>query len=68
MQFNLILCGPHSTASDLVIAFIPDLDIAEGTTKGEPVQTQVVVIDRIVPGLFNSIHFFPTVLVILNVP
>src|SRR6185295_6735415 len=43
-------CRPHSTASDLVITCRPAFDIAEGTTYGEPVCTQVTRIDSTLPG------------------
>src|ERR1700744_5580117 len=36
---------PHSTASDWVMTFSPALDMAEGTVKGPPCQTQVVRIE-----------------------
>ena len=52
--------GPHSTARDFVIVWSADFDIAEGTTNGEPVQTQVARIEIIDPLICCSIHFLPT--------
>ena len=43
---------------------IPDLDIAEGITKGEPVHTQVARIETMLPFCLFSIHLFPIAFVI----
>ena len=67
IALNLILCLPHSTASDLVIAKTPALAAAEGTTKGEPVHAYVVTMLSIFPLLFFIISF-PIVLVQFHVP
>ena len=63
IAFTLIPLGPHSTARDFVIVWRADFDIAEGTTKGEPVQTHVASIEIIEPLIFCSNHFLPTALV-----
>jgi hypothetical protein len=49
MAYRRMPCRPHSTAGDLATASTPALDIAEGTTEGEPVQTQVTMIESTVP-------------------
>ena len=46
------------------MALIPDLDIAEGITKGEPVHTQVARIETMLPFCLFSIHLLPTAFVI----
>src|SRR5262245_33812966 len=51
---------PHSTASDLVITWRPAFDIAEGTTYGEPVYTQVTRIEITEPGWPPAIQRLPT--------
>src|SRR5881394_3787120 len=51
IAFSRMPKRPHSTASDLVITCRPALDIADGTTYGEPVCTQVTRIESTVPLL-----------------
>jgi NADPH:quinone reductase-like Zn-dependent oxidoreductase len=48
------------TASDFVITCNPAFDMAEGTTKGEPVHIQVTRMDRMLPRRSSAIHRFPT--------
>ncbi|KEH08237.1 hypothetical protein GY14_21435 [Delftia tsuruhatensis] len=60
IALNRMRLGPHSTASDLVMASSPALDMAEGTTKGEPVSTQVTTMDSTEPGSPSAIQRRPT--------
>src|SRR5215212_2027022 len=59
---------PHSAASDIVIAWTADLAIADGTTKAEPVHTQVVSVETTDPGNSSAIHRRPTACVVLKEP
>ena len=67
IALNRMLCLPHSTASDLVIANTPAFAAAEGTTYGDPVHAYVVTMLRTFPFLFLIISF-PIVLVQFQVP
>ncbi|MNL11907.1 hypothetical protein D3C87_1327610 [compost metagenome] len=60
MAFKRMPCLPHSTASDLVMASMPALDMAEGTTNGDPVHTQVTTIDTTAPCVPDAIQRLPT--------
>lgn len=60
MAFRRMPCRPHSTASDLVMASMPALDMADGTTNGEPVQTQVTTMDTTAPDAPLPIQRLPT--------
>src|SRR4029078_6513752 len=51
---------PHSPASDIVMAWIADLLIADGTTQGEPLRTQCTVMDTTLPGSLAAIQRRPT--------
>ncbi|MNV70549.1 hypothetical protein D3C71_1635210 [compost metagenome] len=55
---------PHSIARDLVMASMPALDIADGTTKGVPVQIQVTTMDTTAPGRPEAIQRLPTAWVV----
>ena len=46
------------------MALIPDFDIADGTTNGDPVQTHVARMETILPLWPSSNHLLPTALVI----
>ena len=60
MPFSRMPYLPHSTASDLVITCRPAFDIAEGTTNGEPVCTQVTRIEITEPLCPPAIQRLPT--------
>src|SRR5262245_41924329 len=60
IAFSRMLCLPHSTASDLVMMCRPAFDIAEGTTYGDPVQTQVTRIETTEPLWLPAIQRLPT--------
>ena len=62
-----MLCLPHSTAKDRVIANTPAFPAADGTTKGEPVHAYVVTILKTFPFLFLIISL-PIVLIQFHVP
>ena len=47
----------HSVAKDLVIAQIPDLAQADGTTKPLPVSAYVVIIDKKEAAFIKSRKF-----------
>ena len=51
---------PHSCASDMVIAWIAALLIAEGTTNGPPLRTHVTAIETTLPFCLAAIQRFPT--------
>lgn len=68
IAFSRMPCRPHSTASDFVMASTPAFDMAEGTTKGAPVRTQVTMIDTTAPPVPSAIHRFPTACVTWKVP
>src|SRR3984885_3633202 len=51
---------PHSCASDMVIAWIAALLIAEGTTNGPPLRTQVTAIETTLPFCLAEIQRLPT--------
>src|SRR6516165_9746121 len=56
--FSLMPKGPHSTASDMVIAWIAVLAMAEGVTKAEPVKTQVtrlLTTEPLIPSLIQRL-------------
>ena len=44
----------------MVIAWIAALLIAEGTTNGPPLRTQVTAIETTAPLCLSAIHRFPT--------
>src|SRR3954468_13244486 len=60
IAFSRMPKRPHSTASDLVITCRPALDIADGTTYGDPVCTHVTRIDSTLPLLPPAIQRLPT--------
>lgn len=64
MAFSRMPWRPHSMASDLVMASMPALDMAEGTTNGEPVQTQVTTMDSTAPPVPCAIQRLPTAWVV----
>src|SRR5256885_9583294 len=51
---------PYTTLFRSVMASSPALDMAEGTTKGEPVSTQVTTMDSTEPGSPSAIQRRPT--------
>src|ERR1700758_5105412 len=59
---------PHSTANDIVIACTAAFAMAEGTTKAEPLHTQVVRFDNTDPRRPSAIQRLPTASVVLNEP
>src|SRR6266849_5785932 len=58
----------HSTASDIVIECTAAFAIADGTTYADPVHTQVVSMDRTLPGSPSRIHRLPAASVVWNDP
>src|SRR5205823_12347940 len=60
IAFRRMPCRPHSTASDLVMTCNPAFDIADGTTYGEPVCTQVTRIEITLPLWPPAIQRLPT--------
>lgn len=63
-----ILYFAHSTANDMVIECTAALAIAEGTTYADPVHTQVVSVDRTLPGSPSAIQRLPAAWVVWNDP
>src|SRR5438034_1147084 len=68
MAFSRIPWRPHSTASDIVIAWTAALAIAEGTTNGDPVHTHEVSVETTEPGSSSAIQRRQTAWVVLNDP
>src|SRR3546814_2863011 len=60
--------GPHSTASDIVIAWSAVFAIAEGTTKAEPVHAQVTRLLTTAPLMPSSIQRLPSASVTWKLP
>src|SRR6266700_1994746 len=60
MALTRIPWRPHSTASDCVMTCTPAFDIAEGTTNGDPVHTQVTTIEMTEPLWPPAIQRLPT--------
>src|ERR1700689_5812068 len=68
MALSRIPYRAHSTASDMVIACTAAFPIADGVTNAEPVHTQVVSVERTVPGRPAAIQRLPAAWVVWNGP
>src|SRR3954463_5725030 len=68
MAFRRMPYGPHSTASDMVMACTAALAIADGTTNADPVHTQDVSVEMTEPGRPPAIQRRPAACVVLNEP